>query len=40
MKTRVVVVDDHTLFLAGVRAELGDASTWSARPAAWPRPCR
>lgn len=25
MKTRVVVVDDHTLFLAGVRAELGDA---------------
>ena len=25
MKTRVVLVDDHGLFLAGVRAELGDA---------------
>ena len=25
MKPRVVLVDDHDLFLAGVRAELGDA---------------
>ena len=25
MKRRVVLVDDHGLFLAGVRAELGDA---------------
>jgi DNA-binding NarL/FixJ family response regulator len=25
MKPRIVLVDDHTLFLAGVRAELGDA---------------
>ena len=25
MKSRIVLVDDHTLFLAGVRAELGDA---------------
>jgi len=25
MKTRVVLIDDHGLFLAGVRAELGDA---------------
>ena len=25
MRRRVVLVDDHELFLAGVRAELGDA---------------
>ena len=25
MKRRVVLVDDHDLFLAGVKAELGDA---------------
>ena len=34
----VAVVDDHALFRAGVRAELGGRATSSARRARWPRP--
>ena len=40
MMRRVVLVDDHALFRAGVRGELRASSTSSARPAAWPRRCR
>ena len=37
---RVVLVDDHELFRAGVRGELATPSRSSARPARSPRPCR
>ena len=37
---RIVLVDDHELFRAGVRGELGARSRSSARRAASPRRCR
>ena len=40
MKRRVVLVDDHDLFLAGVRAELGDAVEVVGQAGRLPRRCR
>ena len=31
MSTRVLIVDDHAMFRAGVRAELGTSATTSTR---------
>ena len=40
VKRRVVLVDDHDLFLAGVRAELGDAVEVVGQAGASLPPCR